>query len=44
MPKRAWRGCDSRPGRVVAPISVKGGSSTFIVRAIGPSPISTSSR
>ena len=36
MPKRPWSGCDSRPGRVVAPTSVNGGRSTFIVRAIGP--------
>ena len=44
MPKRPWSGWESRPGRVVAPISVNGGRSTFIVRAIGPSPIMTSSR
>jgi len=30
--------------RVVAPTSVKGSRSTFIVRAIGPSPIITSRR
>jgi hypothetical protein len=44
MPKRAWSGWESRPGRVVAPISVNGGTSTFIVRAIGPSPMTMSRR
>ena len=44
MPKRPCSGWESRPGRVVAPMSVNGGRSTFMVRAIGPSPMRTSRR
>ena len=38
MPKRSRSGAVSRPARVVAPISVKGGRSSLIERAAGPSP------
>ncbi len=39
MPKRSRSGLVSIPARVVAPISVKGGRSSFTERAAGPSPI-----
>ena len=42
MPNRARSGALSRPARVVAPMSVKCGSSTFSVRAAGPWPMTTS--
>ena len=43
MPKRSRSGDVSEPARVVAPISVKGGSSSLMERAAGPSPIMISS-
>src|SRR5512134_1037312 len=43
MPNRSRSGEVSRPARVVAPISVKGGRSSLIERAAGPSPIMMSS-
>ena len=39
MPKRSRSGFVSMPARVVAPISVKGCSSSLMERAAGPSPI-----
>ena len=39
MPKRSRSGLVSMPARVVAPTSVKGGRSSLIERAAGPSPI-----
>ena len=39
MPKRSRSGLVSMPARVVAPIRVKGWSSSLIERAAGPSPI-----
>ena len=39
MPKRSRKGLVSMPARVVAPTSVKGGRSSLIERAAGPSPI-----
>ena len=43
MPKRSRSGVVSSPERVVAPTSVKGGRSSRIERADGPSPIIRSS-
>ena len=43
MPKRARSGAVMRPARVVAPTSVKRGSSIFTVRAAGPWPSTRSS-
>src|SRR5688572_11640123 len=43
MPKRSRSGLVSIPARVVAPASVKGGRSSLIERAAGPSPIMMSS-
>ena len=43
MPKRSRSGEVSKPARVVAPISVNGGSASLIERAAGPSPIMMSS-
>jgi hypothetical protein len=43
MPKRERSGDDSRPGRVVAPMKVKGRISITWVRAAGPWPMMMSS-
>ncbi len=43
MPKRERKGELSSPGRVVAPIKVKGLSSITCVRAAGPWPMMMSS-
>ncbi len=42
MPKREYRGPETRPVLVVAPTRVKGGSGILMVRAPGPLPITTS--
>ena len=44
MPKRSLKGLVSIPARVVAPIRVKGGNSSFTDLAEGPSPIIISKR
>ena len=43
MPNRARSGAESRPARVVAPMSVNGWSGTLTERAPGPWPIMMSS-
>ena len=42
MPKRSRKGPVSRPVRVVAPMSVKRGTSSLMERAAGPLPITMS--
>ena len=42
MPNREYSGADTSPVLVVAPISVKRGSEILMMRALGPSPMTTS--
>ena len=42
IPNREYSGADTRPVLVVAPINVKRGSEILMVRALGPSPMTTS--